>query len=169
MSATDGEVRPGRRRIVGISEMRVSRDPEDVLVTFSLGSCLGVAVFDTRARIGGLIHCMLPLASLDPEKARSRPAMFVDTGVTAMLDGLFALGARREDLVVKIAGAASPLDQVDSFRIGERNCTLLRKVLWKNDLLLAASEVGGKEPRTLFLYLATGSTVVRRSGSEYEL
>lgn len=168
MSALRG-TNPGKRHIVGISEMHVSTDPEHVLVTFSLGSCLGVTAYDPRQKLGALIHCMLPMASLDPEKAKARPAMFVDTGVMAMLDQLFSLGARREDLVVKIAGGASPLDQADGFRIGDRNYAVLRKLLWKNNILIAASDVGGREPRTMSLYLATGVTTIRQNGEENEL
>jgi chemotaxis protein CheD len=161
-----GDVRPGHRKVVGISELRTSADPDDVLVTFSLGSCIGVSVWDARRKFGGLIHCMLPTATLDPKQAQEKPAMFVDSGMTLLLERLFALGAQREDLVVKIAGGASPLDAADCFRIGERNCTVLRKLLWKNSILLAAAAVGGREPRTMSLFLATGVTTIRTGGVE---
>jgi len=163
------QLRAGERRIVGIGELVVSADPEEVLVTFSLGSCVGVSVYDPERSVGGLIHCMLPLASHDPERARRTPAVFVDAGLTRLLDEVFALGARRESLVVKLAGGGSHAPGSDAFRIGERNCAVVRKVLWKNDLLLAGQATGGREPRTMTLYLADGRTTVRFRGEEREL
>jgi chemotaxis protein CheD len=157
------------RRIVGIGELLVSADPQDVLVTFSLGSCVGVSLFDPVRGVGGLIHCMLPLATHDPERARRAPAIFVDSGLNRLLDEVFALGARRDELVVKLAGGGSHAPGSDAFRIGERNCAVVRKVLWKNDLLLAAHDTGGSEARTMTLYLADGRTTVRSRGEEREL
>jgi chemotaxis protein CheD len=159
----------GERHIVGIGQLLVSAAPSDVLVTFSLGSCVGLSVYDPERGIGGLIHCMLPLASHDQERARREPAIFVDVGVTRLLDEVFARGARREDLIVKLAGGGSHAPGSDAFKIGERNCLVARKVLWKNDLLLAAAETGGSEARTMTLYLADGRTTVRSRGEEHEL
>ena len=159
----------GERRVVGIGELLVSSNQDDVLVTFSLGSCVGLTLFDPVVRVGGLIHCMLPLAAHDPERARRDPGIFVDSGLTRLLDELFVLGARRADLVVKLAGGGSHAPGSDAFRIGERNCIVARKVLWKNDLLLAAAETGGSEARTLTLYLADGRTTVRSRGEEHPL
>lgn len=167
MSAT--RTPAGERRIVGIGQLLVSEDPSEVLVTYSLGSCVGLSLYDPERGVGGLIHCMLPLASHDPERARREPGIFVDAGLTRLLDEVFALGARRENLLVKLAGGGSHAPGSDAFRIGERNCTVVRKVLWKNDLLLAAQETGGCEARTMTLYLADGRTTVRSRGAEREL
>ena len=73
---------------VNISDMKVSSNPEDVLVTYSLGSCVGVTLYDPLQKIGGLIHCMLPLSKVDPERAKEVPYMFVDTGLPLMLQTL---------------------------------------------------------------------------------
>ena len=54
---------------VDISDMKVSTNPEEILVTYSLGSCVGVVLYDPVVRVGGMIHCMLPLSRIDPEKA----------------------------------------------------------------------------------------------------
>jgi len=118
--------------IVGISEMAISESADDVLVTHSLGSCLGVAFYDTALKIGGLVHSMLPLSSTDSQRAKKNPAMFVDTGVTTLLEQMFQRGCTRKNIVVKVAGGARVLDRQDLFRIGERNYTVFRKVLWKN-------------------------------------
>ena len=155
--------------VVGISQMIVSNDPSDILITYSLGSCVGVTIYDPIRKIGGLIHCMLPLSKIDREKAAKTPAMFVDTGVSAMLSEAYALGARREDLIVKVAGGAHSLNQSDRFRVGERNATVVRKLLWKNDLLLEKEDVGGTKPRTVTLHIATGQVLIRTGLEEVEL
>lgn len=149
--------------------MKVSTNPEDTLITYSLGSCIGVALFDPDARIGGLIHCMLPLSRLDPSKAQQNPHMFTDTGVPALIQTVLDRGGARKRLIAKVAGAASPLNDNGMFKIGERNYTVLRKVLWKNEILIAAEDVGGTAARTLVLNIANGKTVLRSGGTEREL
>ena len=157
------------RVVVGISELAVSDNPQELLITYSLGSCLGVSVYDPVNGIGGLIHCMLPLSSIDKEKAKTVPAMFVDTGIPHLFTKLFNLGSKKRDLVVKAAGCAQILDPQGHFKIGERNFTLLRKVLWKNEILLKAHDTGGGVSRTVSLDVASGKTVIRSGGQNREL
>jgi chemotaxis protein CheD len=154
---------------VDISDMKLTSNREDVLVTYSLGSCVGLSLFDPVAGIGAMIHCMLPMSKIDPEKAKTKPYMFVDTGVAAMLRDMYAAGAQRQRLVAKVAGAGSPLGHEETFRIGQRNYTILRKFLWKNDILIAKEDVGGSKARTLFLHMADGRTTVKSEGQEVEL
>ncbi len=154
---------------VDISDMKIASKPEDVIVTYSLGSCVGLTLYDPVAGIGGMIHCMLPLSKIDPEKARIKPYMFVDTGVASMLGELYALGAQRQNLIAKVAGAGSPLGREETFRIGQRNYTILRKFLWKNNILIEKEDVGGSKARTLYLYMADGKTTVKSEGKEVEL
>ncbi len=154
---------------VDISGMRLTNNREDILVTYSLGSCVGVTLFDPMAGIGAMIHCMLPLSKIDPEKAKLKPYMFVDTGVAAMLGEMYAMGAKRGNLIAKVAGAGSPLGREETFRIGQRNYTILRKFLWKNNILIDKEDVGGAKARTLYLYMADGRTTVKSEGKEVEL
>lgn len=152
---------------VGMCEMTVSKDPDQTLVTYSLGSCVGVSLFDPETGVGGLIHCMLPLSKTDPEKAKTRPAMFTDTGFVALLNEVVAHGACMSRLVVKVAGGGAPMDSAGRFKIGERNYAVLRKILWKNNLLIAGEDVGGTKPRTMRLQLGDGVVTVS-SGGEVE-
>ncbi len=154
---------------IGISEMAVTNGAEDVLITYSLGSCLGISLYDPVAKVGGMIHCMLPLSKVDRDKARKKPAMFVDTGVPALLQQLFELGAKRNRLVVKVAGGARVFDKDDHFKIGERNYTILRKVLWKNSILIDGEEVGGTVARTMSLEMADGTTRIKSKGRQWEI
>ena len=149
--------------------MKISTDPDDVIVTYSLGSCIGVTLYDPGACVGGMIHCMLPLSKIDPVKAKVNPQMFTDTGVPTLIQGLLDLGAQKKNLIAKVAGAAKLLDEKGMFRIGERNYTVLRKIMWKNNILIAAEDTGGTVARTVYLYMDSGKTVVRSQGQHREL
>jgi len=149
--------------------MKITTREDDILVTYSLGSCVGLSLHDPVSRVGGLIHCMLPLSRIDAAKAKANPFMFTDSGVQALLQEIFNLGGERKRLVAKVAGAASLLDEKGLFKIGERNYTVLRKVLWKNNILIAGEDVGGTRARTMYLYMATGKTTVKSEGREVEL
>ncbi len=154
---------------IGISEMRVTNLVDDVLVTYSLGSCIGLTLYDPIARVGGMIHCMLPLSKTDEVKAAQTPCMFVDTGVPALIQAVFDLGAQRKNLIAKVAGGANILDEQGMFKIGERNHTVLRKILWKNDILISGEEVGGTLARTMYLHMSDGRTVIKSGGAEHDL
>lgn len=146
--------------VVGMCDMNVTTDPDATLVTYSLGSCLGVALFDPEAGVGGLLHCMLPLSVAHPEKAKTNPAMFTDTGFVGLLTEVLAKGASKSRLIVKIAGGGAPMDSGGRFKIGERNFTVVRKILWKNELLITNSDVGGTRPRTMRLVMSNGQVEI---------
>jgi chemotaxis protein CheD len=57
------------------------------------------------------------------------------------------------------------LDKSRTFRIGKRNYTVLRKILWKNDILIDAHDTGGTTSRTLFFHVGSGQTVVKKKGT----
>lgn len=151
--------------VVGMADLRVSSCPDDVLVTYSLGSCLGVSVYDPVSRVGGLLHVMLPTASLgDRNGAPKPPETFVDTGLPRLFHASYAAGAKKSRLVVKVAGGASLQGaEEDRFRIGVRNFQMVRKLLWKNGVLLRAYDVGGHGPRTMSLHIDSGIVVLRSS------
>ncbi|MCX8065355.1 MAG: chemotaxis protein CheD [Candidatus Hydrogenedentes bacterium] len=154
---------------VNISDMKVSKNPEDVLITYSLGSCVGVTLYDPLQKIGGMIHCMLPLSKIDPVKAKEIPFMFVDTGLPLLLQTLLDMGADKKRIVAKVAGGAMLLNDDGIFRIGERNYIVVRKLLWKNNILISAEDVGGTVARTMILYINDGKTIIKSAGREYEL
>jgi chemotaxis protein CheD len=158
-----------RNVVVDISAFEISNDLNDVLITYSLGSCLGLTLYDPVARVAGLVHCMLPLAKIDRQKAAAKPGMFVDTGVPTLLKTAFELGAVKNRLVLKATGCGQPMDDKGFFRIGERNHIVLRKLLWKNNLLLTAEHVGGKMSRTVSISVATGEVTVRIGGPRGEV
>ena len=63
-------------KTVGISQMLVSKDINDTIITYSLGSCLGVTIYDPVAKVGEMIHCMLAHSKVDPQKAAKNSVFF---------------------------------------------------------------------------------------------
>ena len=141
--------------IIGISDFNCSKKPGDVLVTYALGSCIAVVVFDPMAMVGGLLHFMLPDSNLDKKKASECPAMFADTGIPLLFKSCYALGAEKRRMIVKIAGGASILNDGDYFRIGQKNITAVRKIFWKNNVMVDSEDTGQNYNRTVRLQLPT--------------
>jgi len=155
---------PYKTLVVGVADMVVSNDPNAELVTYSLGSCLGITVYDPTKKVGGLLHVMLPDSKIDPVKAISTPCMFVDTGVPRLFQAACNLGAERSRLVVKVAGGTQSLDEKGIFNIGERNHRALTSLLAHNGYGIQRQDVGGVSSRTLRLDLATGELAIKTPG-----
>jgi len=154
---------------VDIAEFVVSKEPDGLLTTYALGSCIAVVLYDPVIQAAGMIHYMLPLSSTNPEKAKVKPAMFADTGVPLLFHSMYGLGSKKEDLVVKVAGGGHLYDDHGLFEIGKRNYTVLRRMLWKTNVLVAAEDVGGSKSRTVSIEVSTGRCVVRSAAGETEL
>lgn len=150
--------------VVGIGEYKVTDDPSAVLITYSLGSCIAVVVYDPVAKVGGMLHLMLPESDINPLRAEERPGMFADTGIPLLLKECEKLGADKRRLEVKVAGGGEMLDSSGFFQIGKRNYAATRKVLWQHGLLIRRQDVGGNANRTVSLEMATGKVKVKISG-----
>lgn len=155
--------------VVDIADMQVTDDPCVELVTYSLGSCIGITIWDPEIRVGGMLHYMLPQASVSPEKAKLNPNMFGDTGIPSLFRAAYELGAQKKRLIVKVAGGSSLLDDNGTFNIGKRNYILLRKIFWKNGVLIDSEDVGGNISRTMRLSVGNGRVTIRNRGKEVEL
>ncbi len=158
------------KHIVGVADAKISSQVGDVIVTHALGSCLGVVVHDPVAHVGGLLHVMMPQSEVNPEKAAGNPYMFVDTGLPAFFRQVYAQGGIKSRLKVKIAGGANVHDTGnDHFAVGKRNYLTLRKLFWKNGILIESEDVGGKVARTVYLEIGTGRVWMHVAGQEKEL
>jgi len=146
--------------------MKTSDDPEVTLVTHSLGSCMGLAVYDPQSKVGGMLHYMLPESS-SPERAKSKPLMFADTAIPLLFKSCYELGAVKRRMVVKVTGGSQILDPTEQFMIGKRNYAALRKILFRNNVLINAEDIGGSVSRTMRLSIATGEISVKISGLSY--
>lgn len=149
---------------VGVGELAVSNDPNVVLATWSLGSCLGITMYDPVARAGGLLRALLPEAAAHPARAAERPALFVDSGLAALLRALAPYGVEPPRLQVCLAGAAQCLGASVPFDLGERNLRVARRLLGQYQLRVRATAVGGVSSRSLFLDLGTGTVRVHACG-----
>lgn len=151
---------------MGVGDMKVSTQRGDLMITHALGSCLGITVHDPVTCVGGLLHVMLPLSTIDLVKAERNPFMFVDTGVPKLIVECFRAGAQKQRLEIMVAGGANSQngDRNDLFQIGKRNMIMLRKLLWKNGLLLKSHDVGGSNSRTMSLEIGTGKVMIRSVG-----
>ncbi len=152
------------RVVVGISDMKVSNDSEAVLVTYSLGSCIGVAIYDAAAKVGGLLHYLLPESKLAPEKAQKNPYMFADTGIPALFKAVYKLGAKKQRMKIIVVGGSQIMDQAGFFNIGKRNDIAVRKMFHKNNVIIDYRDVGGIVNRTIKLEVKSGDTWIKVSG-----
>ena len=155
--------------VVNVSDARTSDAVDDVLVTYSLGSCIGVALYDPVTRVAGLLHYQLPSSSLDADRARDNPLMFADTGMRHLLDEMEARGCQRRRMKVKLAGAAQMLNDANLFNIGKRNHAAIRKLLWQYGMFIDGEEIGGAIPRTLYLRASDGAVTIRSQNQTREL
>ncbi len=155
---------PKKQLIVGMGDMLVSNDASASLVTYSLGSCVGVSIYDPVAKVGGLLHAMLPDSNINLDRAATRPFMFVDTGLPAMFHAVYTLGGLKHRIIIKLVGGAEFLDEKKIFRIGQRNVETTLALLERNGVKLSARETGGRESRTVRLDLSNGNLLLDLPG-----
>jgi len=151
---------------VGLGEMRVSNDPSEVLIAFGLGSCLGIGMYDPVAKVGGMIHVVLP-----EQKSGNDPNIgkFVDTGIPLLLQKVVAKGGIQSRLIVRMAGGANMLVSPGLsgiFEIGTRNITKATEVFKELKIKIQKEEVGGQVGRTVRLYISDGRMTVRMMGAQ---
>ena len=154
------------RLTVEVADMKASSDPEAHLITFALGSCIGVTVYDPIAKVAGLLHFMLPKPTRKESPEAQKQFMYGATGVPLLFQKCYELGAQKSRVIVTAAGAAEVIDDSGTFTIGARNRTMLRKLLWKNNVVLNAEDTGGKSARTMAIDLADGTVTLKVQGQE---
>lgn len=150
----------GKQIIIGVADMKLSNDPESTLITYSLGSCLGVVIYDPFAKVGGLLHVMLPESGNDKTSGTFNPYKYVDTGVPILFKEAYKYGATKSRLIVKVAGGAQILDDSGYFNIGKRNIAALRKIFWKNGVMIEKEHVEGSVARTVRMKIDTGEVTI---------
>ncbi|MDU2066787.1 MAG: chemotaxis protein CheD [Sporomusaceae bacterium] len=141
---------------VGMADYKIGSNPASI-ISYGLGSCVGIALYDPITKIGGLAHIMLP----DSTQARSteNPAKFADTAIPLMLEEMIKSGASRSRITAKIAGGAQMFtftNATDIMRVGERNSEAVKVVLKKLAIRLVAEDTGGNYGRTVEIKLDTG-------------
>ena len=152
--------------VIGIGDCRVSGESSDELVTYALGSCIGVAVHDPVAQVGGLLHFLLPNSSLDRAKAEANPFLFADSGIPLLFHQAYAQGARKERLVTRVAGGSQMSVTGGIWNVGEKNTNAARQILSRAGVRIQSEAVGGKTARTVRLSVRTGEmSITEMSGN----
>jgi chemotaxis protein CheD len=153
--------------MVRMGEYAFSARADDVLVSLGLGSCIGLALVDSRAAIAGLAHVVLPASDGRTEA----PAKFADTAVTALLEAVVGIGGRRLRLEAVLVGGASMFALGrGGLEVGQRNDAAVRAELARLRVPIAASATGGSRGRTVRVAVGSGRVTVRAAGdAEVEL
>ena len=146
---------------VGMADLKAGKNP-DSLISYGLGSCVGIALYDAQTKVGGLAHIMLPDST--QARATDNTAKFADTAIPVLLEQILRLGAQRNRVTAKIAGGSqmfSFAQATDIMRIGDRNAEAVREVLKAHSIRILAEDVGGNYGRTVELLLESGVFVIK--------
>lgn len=147
---------------VGIADMKIARQ-EGTLITYALGSCIGIAFYDPMIKLGALLHIMLP----ENNQTDKNVLKFADSGIRETLRKLYAFGAVRGRMVCKIAGGAKMFEMKGPGglgNIGERNAQNVKRVLAAEGLRVVGEDTGANYARTMSLDVATGQVYIRSAG-----
>ena len=151
---------------VGISDYKISKSP-DTLVTYALGSCVGIALYDPKARVGGLLHIMLPSSSMRSDGTIDDRMKYADTAIPDLVSDLESKGANRKSIIAKIMGGANMFNMHGTTfveTIGERNVAATKNELNHYGIPLVAEDVGANYGRTVYFTLEDGKVRVQSLG-----
>ena len=136
------------------------------IITYALGSCIGITMYDPAIRLGGLLHIMLP-SRTDP----TDPKVFkyADSGIRETVRKLTAFGMMKNRTIVKIAGGAKMFEMKgsgnsDFGNIGQRNAAMVKRVLMDERLRISAEDTGGSYARTMLIDVSNGDVIIRTVG-----
>lgn len=149
--------------VVGIADMKIAQR-SGMLITYALGSCIGICLYDPKIQLAALIHIMLPI---NMETARKSPMKYADTGIRETLRIMEARGASRSRITAKIAGGAKMFQVPGNGgvgSIGQRNIEAVHLTLRREGIHLVAEDTGGTVARTLLFDPATGKGYIRSYG-----
>ena len=149
---------------VGIADMKIAKS--GILITYALGSCIGLCFQDTRTKVSALLHIMLPL---NMEPGRKNPMKYADTGIRETLRQMEAQGASRSRVTVKIAGGAKMFEVSGGGNlgnIGQRNIESVHAVLRRENIRLIGEHTGGTVARTMLFDVVSGQACIRSYGQK---
>ncbi len=145
---------------VKISDIQVAKSPE-ILVTYGLGSCVALMLYDPILKVGGMSHFMLPNSKTMRSK---KPEAFADTALVLLEEKLRALGADLSHFQAKLVGGASMFTQIipdPNQTMGARNIKSAQHLLSEQKIPIIAEDVGGSFGRSVFFHLETGDVRIR--------
>jgi len=144
-------------KIVGIGELAISDNKNDIIKTFALASCVAVTVYCSKKNAAGMVHIALPSPSPSGNNGRTRSTYYAKTGVPLLINRMCAeFGCSKHELEIRLYGGADSIRNDDVFNIGRRNIEAVKKVLSSLNLKYHTAEVGGIISRTLEMDVASG-------------
>ena len=154
----------GNKLTIGIADMKMAKG-EGMLVTYALGSCIGICLYDPVIKLGALVHIMLPI---NMETGRKNPMKYADTGLRETVRQMVEKGASRSRITAKIAGGAKMFEESGGAlgSIGQRNIESVHLNLKKEGIRLLKEDVGGAVARTLLFDVNSGLGCVRSYGRQ---
>lgn len=146
--------------VVGIADMKVAKG-DQVLVTYALGSCVGICIYDEETAIGGMLHAMLP----DSTRAEivTNPERYVDTGLKKLINCLCRMGASKHRLKAKMVGGAKMFEYqttIGGNDIGTENVLAARRILQSIGMPILAEVTGGEIGRTIKFNPEKGAVLI---------
>ena len=145
------------RLVVGIGEFAIATRADQSIVTHALGSCIAVCLFDPVAGVAAMLHFLLPESSINPERARTQPGSFADTGIPLLFQTAYQYGLEKKRTIVKLAGGAEVSESGNAaLQIGRRNALAAKNLMWRNGVLIKNHDVGGNVARTVHLSARDG-------------
>ncbi len=148
---------------VGIADLKVASN-NDILRTI-LGSCVGICLYDSESKIGGLAHIMLPVRKTEASSAKK----YADTAMPLLLEDMHKLGSDSSRIVAKIVGGATMFNLSENSmmsEIGKNNIIKVRHILKEKGIPIIAEDIGGDYGRTIDFYLDTGEIKIKSLGKE---
>lgn len=155
---------------VGISDMKIVNEPNK-LITYALGSCIGICIIDKTAKLAGMAHVLLPY---NKDGDRESAFKYADTGIVEMVRQMEYLGARKNRMVAKIAGGAKMFEikvkgNNNIGNIGERNILATKETLERLNIKLIAEDVGNNYGRTIIFDSRTGNLTIKSFGRDLKV
>lgn len=146
----------GKKIVIGISELNIAHNPDE-LISYALGSCIGICLYDKANKIAGLSHILLPDSSIykdvDPKK-------FADTAIKLLIDMMIVAGCRKNNITAKIAGGANMFAWPGE-TVGHKNIISVQERLSDQGVPLLAKDVGGDYGRTVSISAETGIVTIK--------
>ena len=152
--------------MVGLGEIKVTKEPSEILTCLGLGSCIGICAYDPIAKVAGMAHIVLPSSAGVTGKVSPK---YADIGVPALLEAVTKQGGMTSRMIIKISGGAQMSlagGHGNAFQIGAKNTAVVKEILAQKQFRIKGEDTGGNHGRTMRFYLETGKTIVTTAGKE---
>lgn len=152
--------------MLGVGDLGVSSEPLSIVRTLALGSCVAVIFLDPATKTVGMAHVALSHSSIHPERSKSQPGYFADTGIPALIKRMIKEGASNNyrRWIVKLVGGANVADPSNIFNIGKKNTLAIKKVLWGYRMGAKAVDLGKNISRSVSVDVERGEVVITSPG-----